>query len=191
MLTVPIRGRAAEACRDDERAVLPDDADHVAQHLAAAPLRAGFLERLREAVVHGAGEELLAAVQAASLQQLLGADDAERFEQLGADDVLAAFTAIERQIRHPRVLGARQCRNQRRVLVVGVGAGMKGAGGGLEPAEQEREPGGAAVVDGTDLCGARTGDDQDERDDEKESAHVVDGSQPSYPTPAREADVGR
>ena len=122
---------------------------------------------------------------AARLQQLLGADDTERFEQLGADDVLAALTAIEREIRDARVVGARQRRNQRRILVVGVGAGVKGAGGGLEPAEQEREPGGAAVVDGTDLCGARIGDGQNEQDDEQESAHVIDGSPPSYPTPAQ------
>ena len=123
------------------------------------PLGAGFADRLGEAEVERAGEELIAAVERPRLQQLLGANHAERVEQLGADDVLAALAAIERQIGHARVIAARQPRDQRRVLVVGMRAGVHRAGGRPQPLSSLDEPGRAAAVDGPDLRGRRSGED--------------------------------
>jgi hypothetical protein len=48
VLAVAVGGRAAETRRDDQRAVLPDDADHVAQHLALphfAPASSSVFEK--------------------------------------------------------------------------------------------------------------------------------------------------
>src|SRR5690606_17435909 len=112
------------------------------------PQRRGFLPRLREAVVERAREELLAAVERPRLQQLLGADDAERVEELGADEVLSTLAAVERQVGHARVVAAGDAGDERRVLVVGMRARVQGAGRRLEAFERLGEPGGAAVVDG-------------------------------------------
>ena len=64
----------------------------------AAPLLERFVEPLREAVVDHRREVLLVdAVVPVGQQQFLGADQAERIEQLRADRVVAAFAAVERQ----------------------------------------------------------------------------------------------
>ena len=120
--------------------------------VSRSPHFAGRLgARFREAVVERVAEELLGAVEAPRLQQLLGADHAKRVEQLGPDDVLAALAAIERQVRDPRMIAARGPRNERRILIVGVGAGVEHACGRLQALEHLREAGGAHVVDGPDL----------------------------------------
>ena len=147
MLTVPVGLVAGKPRMDHERPERADDANHVAEHLAFVPLRLGLRQRLREAVVERAREKLLAAVEPSGLQQFLGANDAKRIEELWTDDVLAAFTARQRQIRHPRVIAACRPCDERRVLIVGMCAGVKNAGRRLKPAEQMREPGCAGVVD--------------------------------------------
>ena len=124
---------------------------HVAERVALAPLHRGFRARLREAVVERAAEELFAAVEAPRLQQLLGADDAERVEELGADDVLPALAAIQRDVRDARVIAARRPRDERRILIVGVGAGVKHAGRRLQALQDLRQAGRAHVVHGTYL----------------------------------------
>jgi hypothetical protein len=67
VLAVAVGRRAREARDDDERAEEAQGAHHVREHDALAPLLGGLGARLREAVVEGAREELLAAVQAARL----------------------------------------------------------------------------------------------------------------------------
>ena len=113
----------------------------------------GLVHRLGEAEVVGAGEELVAAVERARLQQLLGADHAERVEQLGADDVLAALAAVERQVGDARVVAAGEAGDERGVLVVGMRRRVHRAGGRPQPFEGLHEAGDAAAVDGTDLGG--------------------------------------
>ena len=94
----------------------------------------GLRQRLRETVVERAREKLFAAVETSGLQQFFGADDAKRVEQLGPDDVLAAFTARQRQIRDSRVIAACRPCDERRVLIVWMCAGVENAGRRLKPA---------------------------------------------------------
>ncbi len=61
-----------------------------ARIVSSSQMRERLLGRLRVAEVDRAGEELLAAVDAPRREQLMRADDAERFPLLGADEVLAA-----------------------------------------------------------------------------------------------------
>ena len=119
----------------------------------------GLLEGLREAVVERPREELLAAVERAGLQQLLGPDDAERLEQLRADHVLAAFAPVERQVRHARVVAPRHPRHERRVLVVGMappcaGRSRSSSVPGSAAARQRRR---GCRWDGPERRGATTG----------------------------------
>ena len=150
-MTVTVGGRSAPPRIDHERPEHANHAHHVAEDLALVPARGGFVAPLREAEVECAREELLAAVQTTGLQQLLGADDAERIEQLAADDVLPALAAIERQIRDARVIAAGCARQKRRVFIVGMRAGVQHAGRRLQSLQQLHQAGRAGVVDGTDL----------------------------------------
>src|SRR4026208_2612663 len=133
MLTVPVVLVAGKPRMNYERAERADDANHVAEHLAFVPLRLGLRQRLRETVVDRAREELLAAVETPGLQQFLGANDAKRIEELWPDDVLAAFTARQRQIRHSRVIAACRPCDKRRIFVVWMCASVKNAGRRLKP----------------------------------------------------------
>ena len=85
---------------------------------------APFLERLgggfRKPEIDGPREELLGAIDAARRQQFLRADDAHRVALLGAEQVLAAFAARQRQIARADVAPLGEVSQQRRVLVVGV-----------------------------------------------------------------------
>ena len=94
MMAMTVSRRAAPSRIDHQRTEHADDPHHVAEDLALVPPLRGLVAPLREAEVERAREELLAAVQPARLQQLLGANHAERVEELGADDVLAAFAAM-------------------------------------------------------------------------------------------------
>ena len=147
VLPVTVGLGAAEPRVDDERPVGADDPHHVAEHLALSPERGGLGAALREPVVERPREELLGPVQGPGLQQLLGPDDAERLEQFGADDVLPALAAVERQVGHPRVVATRHPRHERRVLVVGVGRHEQGARGRRELLDLLEHAGGAEAVD--------------------------------------------
>ena len=96
------------------------EADEVADRLLAAPLLVRLLDAEREAEVHRAAEELLAAVEAVRRQQLLGAEHAERLEQLGADLVLAAVAARQRRVDDAEALPVTLHRDEAVVLVVGM-----------------------------------------------------------------------
>ena len=75
---------------------------------------------LREAEVDGAGEELPAAVQAASGEKLLGADHSQLFEDFRADHVLAAVAPCKGEIGCAVAAAARKVGDELGVFVVGV-----------------------------------------------------------------------
>ena len=116
---------------------LADDRHHVGQHGVLAPDPQRLVGALRETEVARAGEELLRAVDPARRQQLLRPDEAQRRPLLGADQVLPAVAARDRQIgrAHERAVG--QVGEQRRVLVVGVGRDVEDAAGDAELAQAE------------------------------------------------------
>ena len=74
-----------------------DQAHVVADDLVLAPLLERLVDAERVAEVHGAREVLLRAVEAVQRPQLLGAQHAERLENLGADLVLSAVAARGRR----------------------------------------------------------------------------------------------
>ncbi len=151
VLAVAVGRRPAEARDQDERPEHSDVTDHVGEHVLLAPLLIRFGHRLREAEVVGSREQLAGAVERAGLQQFLRTDDAERVEQIRADDVLAALAARQRQISDPRVIVTRQRRDERRILVVGMGSRLDDARRGLQGLELLHQPGGAHAVDGLHL----------------------------------------
>src|SRR4030095_16578419 len=97
-------------------------------------------------------------VQPPCLQQFLGADDAERVEQLGSDDVLSPLAAGQRQVCDAGVVTARRSRPERRIFIIGMGTGMEDACCRLQSSENVREPGCAGIVDWPNLrVGSRCG----------------------------------
>ena len=94
-------GFRREAGDDNVGTKLPDGAHHIPQQALPAPFCERFFGRLAETEIDRAGEELLAAVDAAGFQQLLRADHAQQRALLGADQVLSAFAA-----RRGKVAGA-------------------------------------------------------------------------------------
>ena len=78
-----------------------------------------------ESEIDGAGEELLGAIDLPRGQQFLRADDAELRTLFGADQVLAAFAARQREIRGAHVAAAREVGEYGGTLVVGVGGDVQ------------------------------------------------------------------
>ena len=114
-------------------------ADVVAQDLVVPPLLQRFLRAEREAEVHGAREVLLGAVPAVRREQLLGAQHADRVEQLRADLVLAAVAARGRHQRDAHPLPARVERQHRVVLVVGMRRRVHEGADGRQLAQRQAE----------------------------------------------------
>ncbi len=77
-----------------------------------------LLGALGEAEVVGAREVLRRPVDAPGCEQLLGADDAQRFAELVADEILPAVPAREREIRDVGVMALPEPRDEPRVLIV-------------------------------------------------------------------------
>ena len=80
----------------------------------------GFAVVLGVPEIDRAGEELPAAIDAAGGEQLLGADDPQLFAEFGAEHVLSAVAARQRQIGGAVVAAAREVGDQLRVLIVGM-----------------------------------------------------------------------
>ena len=139
MVTVTVCGCAREARDDDERAIRADDAHHVGEHFAFGPTLLTFGARLRETKIERAREELIAAIEPARLQQLFGADDAQRIEQLWPDQILPALAAIEREIADARAVAACEPRDQSGVFVVRVRARVQHTRRRLQAAQHEAE----------------------------------------------------
>ena len=72
---------------------LADDAHNVGQHLLPIPNAERFPVILGKAKIHGAGEELAAAVQPAGRQQFLRARHAQFLVELRAEHILTAIAA--------------------------------------------------------------------------------------------------
>ena len=95
-MSMTVRGCAGEARDNHEGAKGSNDSHHITEHILLSPLRSCLGSCLRETVVDSAREELIAPIKTARLQQLLSANYAQRLEEIGTDDVLSTFTAIER-----------------------------------------------------------------------------------------------
>ena len=96
----------------------PDMTHEVAENLLPSPLLERFLLAERIAKVHRAREVLLGAIEAVCRQEFLGAENAQRVEELRADLVLSAVAARGGDERHPRPDVPRVERERRVVLVV-------------------------------------------------------------------------
>ena len=139
--------RAVDAERDDDVGPQgPDVPDEVAENLGPAPLLERFLRTERVAEVHRTGEVLLGAVVLVRRQQLFGAEDAERIEQLRADLVLPAVTARRRHQRHAHAQAPGVPRQHRVVLVVRMRRGLHQRADGVELAQRHGQAGRARQV---------------------------------------------
>ena len=122
VLAVSVRRSSAEHRHNDlgtEGANHPDD---VAEQRVSRPVLERFLGRLRIAEVVGPGEVLGRPVHPAGSEQLSRPHDAEPLAHLGADQVLAPLSPVQRQVRRSRAPAPRQGGEQRGVLVVGMRA---------------------------------------------------------------------
>ena len=117
----------------------PDVTHEVAEDLLPPPLLERFLLAERVAKVHRAREVLLGAIEAMRRQELLGAEDAQRVEELGANLVLSAVAARRRHERHPRPDVARVERQRGVVLVVGVRGHVRDHADGRELPQGQRQ----------------------------------------------------
>ena len=112
-----------------------DDAHDVGEDVVAIPEGERFLVAFRETEIVGAGEKLHAAVDAPRGEQFLGADDPERGAEFGADEVLPAVAAGEREVAGAIAVRAGEAGDQARVFVVGVGGDVKHAAHLVEGAQ--------------------------------------------------------
>ena len=139
---------------DDVGADGADHSDEVAEYLLSSPPLEGLLDAEGVAEVDGAREVLLGAVQPVRGVQLLGPQHRQGVEQLGADLVLPAVAAGRRQQHGAVALPPGQPRQQRVVLVVGMGHDRQERAGAVELAQGKSE--GHAPVSGRErLCVSR------------------------------------
>ena len=115
---------AAEEAGNDVGPQRADVADVVADDLVVPPLLDRFLDAEGEPEVHGAGEVLLRAVEAVHREELLGAEHAQRREELRTNLVLAAVAAGRGDEHRPHALAVPEQRQQPVVLVVGMRVGL-------------------------------------------------------------------
>ena len=144
---------------DDHRAIGSNDANHVPKHVLAAPLLERLVEALGESIVGDAREMLVDAVVAIGDEQFLGADEAERVEELRANRVVARFAARQGQEGHARAQAATEHRQHPAVLIVWVSGGVHGARGRLQLAQLLPDAG-SAPVRRRPLLAAVDGDDR-------------------------------
>src|SRR5260370_20031531 len=146
MLVVAIARRPGKHGYDDLGAEPAHDVEDVLEAGAAGPEAQRLVERLGIAEVVGAREKLARAVDPASGEQLFRADDAELGTELGADEVLPALAAAERQVGHLGAHPAGEQGDEVRVLVVRVGADHQTTlvhAELLQPIRQHRDAAGA------------------------------------------------
>src|SRR5438876_8106950 len=106
-------------CRDDD--VRPKRAhhrNHIAQYRILRPMLPRLIRSFREAEIVFAPEILMGPVDPARREQLLGANDAERFTELVADEILSAVSASQRHVSRVDISAAREPRDQIGVFVV-------------------------------------------------------------------------
>ena len=120
MMAMAVSRSARKTKNDDvwpESADVPDD---VAQDLFSWPLSERFLGGFGESEIDRAGEKLLATIDAAGGEQLLGANEAHLRTLFTADQVLSAFAASERTVGRAHVPPAREISQHRRAFVIGM-----------------------------------------------------------------------
>ena len=110
------------------------------------PVLVRLLRGLRKTEIESAREILVAAVETARREQLLGADGAKRLAELVADQILTAVAAREREIRRLHAAPPREERNQLRVFVVRVRGDHEDPARDRGPAHQLVGFGGAALL---------------------------------------------
>ena len=138
---------------DDVRADGADHPDEVAEDFLPSPALEGLLDAEGVPEVDGAAEVLLCPVQTMRRVQLLGTQNREGVEQLRSDLVLAAVAARRRQQYGAVTLTPGEPREERIVLVVGMGRDHHEDAGAVELAQGKPE--GHASVSGRE--GLRAG----------------------------------
>ncbi len=117
-------------CEPADDHVGPEGADHpddIAEDFFFSPEGERLYRALRIAEIDGRGEELLGAVDPAGGQQLLGSDQPDFGSLLRADQVLAAFTARQRQVGGPVGAPLGKISKNGRILIVRMSADIKNA----------------------------------------------------------------
>ena len=138
MLAATLRVVPDEA-DDDVGPDLANPVDVVLEDLVAVPALVGLVTAERETEVHRAREVLLGAVDPVRREQLLGTQHGQRLEDLRADLVLTTVAACGRDQRRPHPALEPVLREQRVVLVVGVGSRHHQAADGAELPDDETE----------------------------------------------------
>jgi hypothetical protein len=139
LVMLPAPFPAADEADDDVRTDRTNVADEIAQDLVVAPPVERFLDAERVAEVDRAREVLLGAVDPVRRVQFLGAQHAERLEDLRADLVLAAVAARRRHEHRPHPLPEAQFSQQRVVLVVRMRGGLHVGADGVELAQHQAQ----------------------------------------------------
>src|SRR5262249_49806120 len=116
VVAVGAAGPGGKARNNDVGPEGANDAHHVAQDLLPVPDSEGLGVILGNAKVEGPGEELACAVQTPGGEQLLRAEDAEGFAELGAEQVLPAVAAGDRKVGGAATAAAREVGEKGRVF---------------------------------------------------------------------------
>ncbi len=162
VMTVRGRGLRGKPRDDHVRTELADHAHDVAEDGLPVPDAQRLLGVLRVAEVLRAGEVLPPAVQPARGEQLLGARHAEQLAELGAEQILPAVAAGEREIGRPISAAASQVGDGLRVLVVRMGGDVEHAARGGEAAQLLQDGGPRRWLGSVaDVGGARQDDHAD------------------------------
>lgn len=123
--TAPTAGDASTVGEHVNEHVWPeraDDGNDVAQHELVRPVLERVVGISREAEVVCARIEELRAVHTSRGKRFLRSHGAQRRADLGAENVLSRFAARERQVPRLDTAAAREPRDERRVLVIGMRA---------------------------------------------------------------------
>ncbi|MGC4085073.1 MAG: hypothetical protein QM736_23895 [Vicinamibacterales bacterium] len=144
----PGRAQAGHDVRTD-RANQPDE---IAEHLVVPPLLERLLDAERVAEVDRSREVLLGGIEAMQRRQFLGAQHAERLEDLGADLVLAAIAACGGGQRRAIALSPVQHHEETVVFIVGMRGGHHEDARVPQVAQRQAE--GCVPLDFVDRCDA-------------------------------------
>src|SRR5271157_1687204 len=152
MMAVAVARAALKASTDYVRAEGANHTHHVAQRdIVTTPLLECFLRSLGKAKIGNTREALLDSVITIGDQQLERAYDAELIEQIAANFVLPAFTAVQRELQHAHTVPARLQREHAAVLIVRMSHGVHQARRRVQAPQHLLQPSGAGV-DGKRLC---------------------------------------
>ena len=120
-MSVPVARGPAPHGDEHMGTEVPDRPHEVGEDAFALPLGEGLFGGLGVAEVERAAEVLPRPVDGSGGQKFAGADDAEAFAEFRPDEVLAAFAPREREIGGLDAPAASERREERGVLVIGVG----------------------------------------------------------------------